>query len=245
MRSMSRAVVLACLVAVAGSAGAQPPGGGRGGRGGPGGPGGGGVLSLFRSKTVQDEMKFTDEQKDKLREAVPKLQDSAREKFQALFGGGGRPDPAKMTEIQGEVAAMTDKELGAILTPEQLKRLKQIEIQVAGMRAYQLPQVTEAMKFTDDQKSKMQEIGGETFKEMRELATEYDLQAPWMRPTDPEKAAEFDKKQAKINKDAAAKIDELLTDDQKAKFKELSGPTIDAAKVRAESAQPKKKKADD
>ena len=245
MRMMSRGLVLACLVAVAGSAAAQPPGGRQGGRGGAGGFGGGGPLALFRSKTVQDELKFTDDQKDKLRDAVPKLQDATREKFQGLFGGGGRPDPAKMAEVQAEISTMTYKEIGAIVTPEQLKRLKQIDIQVAGIRAYQMPMVADELKYTDDQKAKMTEIGGDVQKDTRDLGQEYEVRFPGQRPADADKAAEYDKKLAKITKDAADKIDAVLTADQKAKFKELSGPTIDVVKVRAESAQPKKKKSDD
>src|SRR5689334_5646673 len=68
---------------------------GRGNRGG-GGPGGMGfgppsMARLASIDKVQEELKLTSEQKEK----IQKLNDDARAEMRKQFEGGGRPDPEK------------------------------------------------------------------------------------------------------------------------------------------------------
>ncbi len=48
-----------------------------------------------------------------------------------------------------------------MLKPEQVKRFKQIELQVGGVMAFNQPRVQEVLKLTDEQKEKIRGIGEE------------------------------------------------------------------------------------
>src|SRR5947207_3084258 len=78
---------------------------GKGNRGG--GPGGGGMMfgppSMARLATidkVQDALKLSDEQKEKIK----KINDDSREEMRKEFTGGGAPDPEKMRKLRDETS---------------------------------------------------------------------------------------------------------------------------------------------
>ena len=232
--SASLAVVLAATTQ------AQPPGGG-----GRGGFGGTPVTQLLQSKTVREELKLTEEQTSKLKEWGTEFQTKMREKRDGIPREEMREKlPAIMAEMQKTVW----KDLGEVLKPEQVKRLKQVEFQVSGLRALGNPETAAALKVTDDQKEKLKSVLDDSGKEMRDLSEEYGGRFPGQRPTDPDKAKEFDKKSAKISKDATAKAMEVMTAEQKKQYAEMAGDPIDVTKVRSETTSGftgKKKQKDD
>src|SRR5437762_1150898 len=130
MRTGRLRAVLALSLLAAGSAMAQGPGGGFRGGGFPGGgpPGrGGGAGMLLNVPEVQTELKLTNDQKAKIadlgqqaqqafQEIRQKLQDATPEERQQLF--------ADLQKTMGEMQANQAKQLAAILTPVQQKRLK-------------------------------------------------------------------------------------------------------------------------
>jgi Spy/CpxP family protein refolding chaperone len=246
MRFATRVAVTAGLVAGLGglSVLAQPPGGGRGMMFG------GGPAQLVNSKTVQKELKVTDEQATKLKEWAKEFGAKQREKMQALFQGGGF-DREKFAEAQAEMLKEAHKELGTILKEDQVKRLQQIEVQMAGSMALVTnPEVKDALKLTEEQQDKIREVQKASFQERRDLAEEYGVKGFGARPQDPDKAKEYDKKLAAIDKDMTDKALAVLTDDQKKKYKELTGEPVDVAAIRRESMPAgggfgKKKKKDD
>jgi hypothetical protein len=109
-----------------------------------------------------------------------------------------------------EIAKANDKALADILKPEQMKRTKQISLQVRGGRAFADPEVVEALKFTAEQKDKIKAIQEEAQKEMRDLFQGGNRE-------------EARKKIAELRKSTDAKLNELLNTEQKAKWKELTG----------------------
>ena len=228
----SKWLLAAAVACVGGAAVAQPPGGGKGFGGGPGG----GPAGLLLSKTVRDDLKVTDDQAAKLKtwqaEFGPKMREMMQEKLKDIPRDEMRE---KFPEVQAEMAKVTYKELAGVLKSDQVKRLKQIDVQVAGLRAFAVPETAAALKVTDDQKEKLKTVIDESQKDMRDLGEEYGARFPGQRPTDPDKAKEFDQKAAQINKEAMTKVMAMMTADQKAAFKELQGAPIDVAKVRAES----------
>src|SRR4030095_2034320 len=112
---MCLALALSAVIAI--PALAQPP------RGGGRGMGGGGALGLLNNKSVQEELKITDEQKTKITEFTTKANE-----------GGPRFDPngdmdefrKSMTEFMKKQTESTEKFSKETLTEEQQKRLKQI-----------------------------------------------------------------------------------------------------------------------
>lgn len=236
MRNASRWVlvaVAACAVAGAASAqeqrrrpgqrpgGGQPPGGtARGGMM----MGGGGIM-LLSNESVQKELKVTDEQKEKLKKFAEDLGPKMRERMQGAFqGGGGGDREAMMAKVQEAMKklnaeAMTELADAKILQDDQMKRFKQIQIQVQlqreGPAVFAAEEVQKSLKLTDDQKDKLKGLAGEMRKDTGELMR--DLRGGG------EAAAEARKKMQTVAKEYTTKAKETLTDEQKKAWKELTG----------------------
>ena len=134
----------------AGAAGGQPPGG-RGGM--MGGFGGAGLTQLVVNKSVIEELKITDEQKEKLATWAKDAGAKQREKMQEIFTGGDRPDPAKRLEIMTTMSKEQMEEVSKVLKEEQVKRLKQILLQIQGVTAFQSKETQVSLKLSDEQKA--------------------------------------------------------------------------------------------
>ena len=143
MRSVYAKVLAAGLIALAASpAFAQPPR-----PGGPGGPGGFGqqqppsVGRLLANDKVQEELKLTDDQKA----AVKKASDEVNAKYKDdLDKARSGMDFQKMGELRKTMSADLEKALADVLKPEQTKRVKQIQVQAAGLAAFSMDDVQTA-----------------------------------------------------------------------------------------------------
>ena len=165
IRFVRQAVVFSlAMMLVSAFVQAQPPGGGRGGFGGFGGGGFGGGRGgfnidrsmLLRAEQVRKELK--------IEEAQAATIDAALEAFREERNAAPRPDRdaiSKMSEEEqtalreksqkerAELSKKTDEALGAMLEPEQAKRLDQIAMQM------KLNMATVATLKSDDLKSKL------------------------------------------------------------------------------------------
>jgi Spy/CpxP family protein refolding chaperone len=191
-------------------------GGRGGGRGmfGPGGPGGGpgGMIALLGNEKVQQELELVDDQvKD-----IEELQNSMRDEMMQMFRGGGFRDmdpeerQAKMEEMRTkmeEKAKAMEAEVKDILLPAQFDRLKQLNFQretsrggTTGLADNQT--IIEALNITDEQKEKMKEVAEAAAKKLED-------------------------KVAELRKQAESEVLGVLTDEQRAKYKELQGESFD------------------
>jgi Spy/CpxP family protein refolding chaperone len=198
MRILLRPVLLGTVAVFASSVAlAQPPFGGPfGGRGS--------LATLLRQESVQKELKITDDQLKKVEE----LSEQMREKFQDAFSLEGEERTKKMQELQKE----NEKALSEILKPEQWKRLKQISYQQQGAMAVATPDVAKALQITDTQKEQIQKLNREMFEQMREIFT------PGTPPDE-----EARKKMTELRTATADKIMQVLTSEQKTKWKDMQG----------------------
>jgi Spy/CpxP family protein refolding chaperone len=232
---------MAAVLMAGATAAAQPPGG-RGGmlqR-----PGGGGPAGLLSSKTVLADIKATEEQVAKLKEwgrdFVMKQMSGMRERFQDLQGLGREEMGKKLAEMQAETSKKAYAELADVLKPEQVERLKQIEVQVGIPQSFRMPSVQEALKLTDDQKDKLKDVVESFVNDERELREEMGLGG---RPgqgggrPDPAKAAEFAKKRGGMLKEMMGKVEAALTAEQKDAWKKLTGDPVDASKIEQEQRE--------
>lgn len=207
MRTLSRLVLAVGLVAML-SVPAMAQGRGRGfGFGG-----GGGIGMLLSNASVQQELKLDEGQIEKAKE----LAEKAREKFTAsrdtLEGLEGEERMKKAQEIGKEINEDAQKSAKEFLKPEQLKRLHQVQHQVAGAQAFADEHVQKELKFTDAQKSEVQEMLSSSNGQMRELFGGFQ--------SDPEGTRT---KLAELRKETLTKVQSKLTDEQKTAWKELIG----------------------
>lgn len=204
MRTMLTAFLGLSLVALlSGPAAAQ------GGRGF--GRFGGNVGVLLGNESVQKELKLDDKQLEKSKELAEKTGEEMREKFQGLGDLSPEERRAKFMEINREMTASTLKAAGEFLKPEQVTRLKQISYQQRYGQAFTDPEVAKKLNLTDTQKSDIQTILTDS---MKEMPTRDDFQ-------DDREAAM--KKATEVNKQALAKAEGKLNDEQRKTWKDLLG----------------------
>ena len=199
-------VSLAVAALVASPALAQPPGGF--GFGGP---------SLLTNKSVQEELKLTKAQKDKLAEVAKKTREKMQEAFQKFQDLKPEERREKLQAVRKETTATLNK--AANLTDTQKTRFAQIELQqserMRGPVVFTDANVQKALKFTDEQKADIKKVTEDLTKQIREETK--DL------PRDRESFAKRREITTKLNKDAMGKVASKLTADQKATWKKMLG----------------------
>ncbi|MBX9584938.1 MAG: hypothetical protein K2X87_31930 [Gemmataceae bacterium] len=223
---------------------AQPP---RGGGFGGFGQGGGVNARVLDNAALQAELKVTADQKEKLRPLADKQKEMMQRGGEIFKEAAG--DKERMKELFAENQERQKKfqdevkaELTKVLTADQQVRLKQVGRQVAGVRAFADDEVAAALKLTDEQKGKIKGIGDDLQKDMREMFGGGGKGGGGKGGFDPERMAENQKKMEKLNKAALGEVQDVLTDDQKAKWKELVGDPFDTSKLNQFGGGPKRPK---
>jgi hypothetical protein len=186
---------------------------------------------ILTNTALQEEVKLSDSQKEKLKGLAEKQQAAMKERFGSFKDLGGDKEKLKaaFAEFQKENEAR-QKEAEALLTPEQKTRLQQIDRQLAGVRAFTDDALVADLKLNDSQKTKIKGIVDEYTKDSQGLGGFGGFGGKG--GFDKEKAAEAAKKREKLTKGALADIDEVLTDDQRKSWKSLTGDPVDVAKIR-------------
>jgi hypothetical protein len=205
-------MVGALLATCVGSARAQ---GGRRFGGMMGGPMGGGLM-LLSIPEVQQELKMTQPQIDKLQTKQQELRQAMQEIFQ---GGGGPPSsPEEREKIFARIRELQDKALADILDTRQQKRFRQLELQRQGPAALARKDVADELKLTEAQRGQIQTIQQQAGEAMRGAMQGVDFQN--MTPEDRQKLGA---KMQEIQKAAGDKITATLTAAQRAQWKTMQG----------------------
>ena len=228
MRTVCRmALTIGLAVAVAGFAAAQPPRGqGRGGFGG----GFGGYGSLIRNEAVHKELKLDKEQADKASEAAQKVREKHADEFTKLRDLEQEERRTKSRELNVKVNEETIKAIGEVLKPEQMARLKQIELQQADFAAYTRSDVQSALKLSAEQTEKVKTITDAANTQIREAL---GTGGQGGRPRGQGGAGRgSNEKVVAIRKETNEKLVALLTDDQKKTWKELTGAPFEVPRTR-------------
>ncbi len=164
-----------------------------------GGGFGGGAIFLLGQKSVQEELKLSEDQVKKVKE----LSDKQRESFQGLRDLSAEERRDKIQEM----TKANDKALAEILKPGQLKRVRQISLQQQGAFALVNPEVAKALNISEEQKDKIREIQTKAREESQGLGRD----------------EEGIKKRQEIRKSTNEKVMGVLTAEQKTKLKEMQG----------------------
>lgn len=201
-------LILALLLLCSGVASAQ------GGRRGGGMFGRMGGLQLLRLPPVQQELKMTPEQ-------IGKIRTKQQEVRQALQGGGN-PGQLSAEERRARMARMQEiqsKAIAAILDPAQQKRLRQIELQQQGPLAIAARQdIAAELKLTEAQQRQAADVQRQANEEMRAALRGVDFQS-----LSGDERAKLMGRMRQAQQTAGDKVTALLTDAQKAQWKEMQG----------------------
>jgi len=210
---VSRLALIAAVAALACAAFAQ--GGGQGRRGGQRGGGNPyAPMTLVFNEEVQKELNITEDQKTKLTD----LRTSTRTKMQEARTAAGT-DRAAQQEATKKVTEESQKSLMEILTADQAKRVRELQIQWTGASIVLTDkEVQAALGITDDQKTKLEDLQKRQQTANAELRTKVQNQE-----IDQAAATEARTKNAKILEEEIGKV---LTDAQKSKLTEMGGKPL-------------------
>jgi hypothetical protein len=115
----------------------------------------GGAASLLRFESVKSELKLASEQRAKLQERLQELSKAQRESDRKLRELPPKERNAKTYESSKPLAVLGDKIVNEVLTPDQRKRLRQIELQADGLHSFLKDEVQQQLQLTPDQKRKI------------------------------------------------------------------------------------------
>jgi Spy/CpxP family protein refolding chaperone len=120
-------------------------------------------LHLLQTAKVKQELKITDEQSAKLAKVADKYDREAASKLgnvrmDVLTGQEKLGKQQEIRETEDKLIETSRKEVSAILTPDQLNRLKQILLQVNGAEALQDKEVAKKIGITPEESAKLQKL---------------------------------------------------------------------------------------
>jgi hypothetical protein len=176
----------------------------------------GGPYVVFRDK-VQDDLKLSTEQKEKLGEKLQERVQDAMAFFQKLEGVGPEEREKELGGYRRKARENLAEFLKETLKEDQLKRLRQVELQQQGAFALGGGAGKE-LKITDDQRRRFMGVVQEMQKKSEPMIKEARSGG------NPE---EIRPKVMKIRKEHEAKIEAILTDAQKKQWKEMLGKPLD------------------
>lgn len=150
--------------------------------------------------------------------------------FVKVQPGRGQLSDEERQKLREEAQARAKKEreeLAKILKPDQLKRLKEIYIQHAGLAAQGDADVATDLGISDEQKTKMAKVREEQGAKLRELFTgdAGDREAARTKMTE-------------LRKETDEKVLAVLSEDQKKKFEDMKGKKFDMPEQPARRGRP-------
>ena len=185
------------------------------------GQGGGNPLMLLAREDVQEDLALTSEQKEKLLEFTG--QEAMRNRFMKFMQDSGmsfedmrsEEGRKKLAPMMEKMQADMKKEIEAVMTPAQVKRLGEINVQFNGNRSVMQKDIAKALAITEAQQTKIDALNkgvGEARRALMEKMRNQELSME-----------EFQEKNKKNDDILDAEIGKVLTDAQKAKLSEMGG----------------------
>lgn len=177
-----------------------------------------GPFLVFRD-AVQEDLKLTDEQKEKLDEELREQLPDVMQFFQSLEGVNGDEREQKLKAFRPKVQEKLTSVLKTTLKEDQSKRLHQLELQQEGAFAlwHGDVEIGKDLKITDEQRKQFMAVVLDFQKQVGPLIKEARSGG------NPE---EIRPKLMKIRKEHEDKLEALLTDTQKKQWKEMLGAPL-------------------
>ena len=177
-------------------------------------------LLLLRQKSVQEELKLSDE----LCKKITEYENKEHEAYQKALKLNEDERERKLKEMENE----HEKFITDNLSEAQRKRLDQITMQVIGLRFLTRPKAAEVLNLSGEQQEKLKKLHEEGRKELAAIAES---------PEGEDKS----EKVAKLRADIDKKVEAILTDEQKEKVRTYVGEPF-KGKIVLEEPKDKKDK---
>lgn len=212
------------------------------------------VMGILEQEAVQQELKLTDDQKKEFRSVIQKQRQELRKRMTEARkkGGGAEKAQAAMADVYKDAA----KAISKVFQPEQWERLGQIQLQAQGPLAFTRPNngpfraltdanepLADRLKLSDDQKRRIEKIANQGHAEIEKAASFPIPLDPKDKPTpeaikkyveSPEFRAAYEKA-SKAGREAwapvMARIEEVLTESQRAEYHKMRGAPFDATRL--------------
>jgi hypothetical protein len=177
-----------------------------------------GSFVVFRAK-VQEDLKLTREQREKLEQHLQELHPDLMEFFQKIDGLKGEEREIELKAYRPKVQEKLTTVLKETLKEDQSKRLRQLELQREGALAlwHGDVQIGKDLKITDEQRKQFMAVVQDMQKKIEPLIKEAQSGG---------NPQEIRPKVMKIRKEHEGKIEALLTDAQKKQWKEMLGKPL-------------------
>jgi Spy/CpxP family protein refolding chaperone len=176
---------------------------------------------LLSNKGVQKEIKMTPEQSDKVQKIVREVYDKYQADTRKARADRDQKQFAKLVlDSTTETRERVNKALPDILDRDQIKRVKQIQIQVNGLLSLNKPEIQKELNLTDAQKEQIKKIGDGLTMDLAEVFK--DVSSAPLR-----KLPEATRKARTLRDEATRKAVDTLNDDQKKTWKEMTGEKFD------------------
>lgn len=187
---------------------------------------------LLTNKSVQEELKLDKDQIAKITDVNKKFQEDNKDALATLRNfQASREERAEATKKVTEAAT---KAFGDTVKAEQMKRVKQIQLQqqirIGGPAVYTNEEIAKALKLTDEQKEKIKTLADDLRKDREKLFADVG--------NDMAKRREANQKFQEISKEATEKVQKTLTDEQKKSLKEMQGEPFEIRFERPGGATP-------
>jgi hypothetical protein len=166
---------------------------------------------LLERKSVQDELNLSLEQIARIHDLAPRMMEQGR---QAAWECRNLTAEESQRKIR-DVAGATDAALSAELRPEQFRRLKQIALQMSGLRALSDSHVATSLALTTEQRSAIQSVLTHGRKAKRAPSASADARLVGGDALHQGQSTDL------------AEIMKTFTAAQRAKWQELSGPRFE------------------
>ena len=119
-------------------------------------------MGMLRLPQFEKELELVEDQLQQIRELQQEMQKKTGEIFRSSAQLGGGSDMGQiMREAQKAIREQTEQKLAQILLPHQMKRMKQLKVQLLlrnqGARALTGDEMAAALKITDEQKAELAE----------------------------------------------------------------------------------------
>ncbi len=176
-----------------------------------------GPFIVFRAK-VSEELKLSDAQKQQMRDALPEHLRETMKVIQTLDDLKPGERERTMQSLRRRSGERFTAALKGILTPAQLGRLQQLQLQHEGPGALGQPEIRKELGITQEQLMQFAKVIQEMQKRIEPLIKE--AQSGGNRD-------EILPRAIKIRKDHEAKIEALMTDSQRERWRAMRGKPVD------------------